>query len=157
MTPDIRRSWVGHDDTQQTTGPAGTPGGHSASSSTPDSATWNSRTAWRGCWSYPDHPVILLDDGLTQVERNAALAHELVHLERGWPCRAPWAEEERVHDEVARRLVPLDQLHRWVVERERSDLNVEVWEVADVWWVPDVVASCALRLLYQRIRVDIPC
>ena len=104
---------------------------------------------------YSDHPVILLHENLTQVERNAALAHELVHLERGWPCRAPWAEEERVHDEVARRLVPLDQLHRWVLERERSDLNVENWEVADVWWVPEPVAERALRILYQRIRADI--
>lgn len=101
---------------------------------------------------YPDHPVILLDDGLTQVERNAALAHELVHLERGWPCRAPWAEEERVHDEVARRLVPLDQLHRWVVEREMADVPVDVWDVAEGWWVPEHVAGRALRLLYGGIR-----
>jgi hypothetical protein len=99
--------------------------------------------------------VILLDERLTQVERNAALAHELVHLERDWPCRADWAEEERVHDEVARRLVPLDVLHRWLVPRELDEAQVEAWHVAEHFHVPEPVAERAVRLLLDQIRRDV--
>ena len=104
---------------------------------------------------YPGRPVIVLDSPLTQVERNAALAHELVHLERGWPCRASWAEEERVHDEVARRLAPLDELHQWVVTRELDEAQIETWMIAEQFHIPDPVAERAMRLLLDRIRRDI--
>lgn len=100
----------------------------------------------------PGQPVIVISRELTQVERNVALAHELVHLERGWPCQAGWAEEQRVLDEVARRLVPLGQLRRWVVERERSELTTEPWQVAEEWHVTDDVAARAMRLLWQDVR-----
>lgn len=104
---------------------------------------------------YPGRPVILLDEGLCQRERNAVLAHELIHLERQWPCGASWAEEERVCDEVARRLVPLDQLHCWVVTRELDEAQVHAWHVAEEWWVPEDVALRALKLLLDSIWSDI--
>jgi hypothetical protein len=99
--------------------------------------------------------VVLIDAGLDQVHRNAALAHELVHLERDWPCRACSREEERVHDEVARRLVPLDTLRRWVVTRELDEAQVEVWHVAERFDVPHHVAERAMRLLLEQLRHDI--
>jgi hypothetical protein len=104
---------------------------------------------------YEDHPVIIIDSRIGQARRNAALAHELVHLEREWPCVASWAEEDRVHDEVARRLVPLDELHRWVVTRELDEAQVEVHHVAVEFDVPEPVAERAVRLLLERIRGDI--
>ena len=105
---------------------------------------------------YPGRPVILLDDGLTQVERNAVLAHELIHLERGGSCAAStWRDEEAVEDEVARRLVPLNELHGWVVTRELDEAQVEVWHVADEFHVPQYVAERAMRLLMCVVREDV--
>lgn len=106
---------------------------------------------------YGDRPAIVLDPSLTQVQRNAALAHELVHLERGGTCAgAGWAEEERVEDEVARRLVPLGELLVWLVKLEQADVRVEPWMVAEEWHVPEPVAERAMRLLVtqQRRRLD---
>lgn len=115
------------------------------------------RMADRLGWSipYPGRPVVLIDERLSQVDKNAVLAHELVHLERDWPCRANWAEEERVHDEVARRLVPRDELHRWLVSRELDEAQVEAWHVAEEFHVPEPVAERAVRLLLDAVRGDI--
>lgn len=58
------------------------------------------------------YPVIALRSGTSAAQRRCTLAHELVHLERGgWDC-GPWAgrEEQLVHAEAARRLVPLGTL-----------------------------------------------
>lgn len=120
----------------------------------PDIEVQFTAMADRDGWSvpYPGRPVILLEERLTQVERNAALAHELVHLERGWPCQASWAEEERVHDEVARRLVPLGRLLRWVVQLERAGETVEPWMAAEEFHVPEHVAERAMRMLLADIR-----
>lgn len=112
---------------------------------------------------YPDARVVIVDDQLTQVERNAALAHELVHLERGIPCRAHdrrWRhlaarEEQAVEDEVARRLVPLDALKDYVVRRESVCERVEPWQVAEDWRVPERVAIRAMQLLYDDINSQI--
>lgn len=105
---------------------------------------------------YGDRPAIVLDPSLTQVERNAALAHELIHLERGGTCAgAGWAEEERVEDEVARRLVPLGELLVWVVKLEQADVRVEPWMVAEEFHVPDAVAERAMRLLMEGTRADL--
>lgn len=58
-----------------------------------------------------DTQHIYLDSQLLQRERNDALAHELTHLARGCPIAGfEDAEERAVNVEVARRLLPLDQL-----------------------------------------------
>ena len=58
-----------------------------------------------------DDGHIYIDTSLLQRERNDALAHELTHLERGRPvARFEDAEERAVNEEVARRLIPLDEL-----------------------------------------------
>lgn len=98
-------------------------------------------------WAPEDLPaVIVLDRGLTQVERNAALAHELVHHERGLVgCRR--VDERGVEDEVARRLVPVDDLAALRAIAELNELTVEAWQVAEDFGVPDAVALRAMRLL----------
>lgn len=107
------------------------------------------RSGWR---------VIQVDYRLPRRERAAVLAHELVHDERGilytdsTPAGLVQTEERIVDDETARRLVPLDDLDRWVCARVRSDLAVGWRDVADEWDVPQEVAGRALRLLEQRVR-----
>jgi Zn-dependent peptidase ImmA (M78 family) len=101
--------------------------------------------------------VIVLDRRLTQVERNAVLAHELVHAERGGICNddevpATWApvvaREERTVDDIAvRRLVPPESLRRWCVTQESVGAHVEPWQVAEEWRVPERVARRALELM----------
>ncbi len=98
---------------------------------------------------------VLLDRSLDQAERNATLAHELVHEERGTlPAGAPdWLvdkEERHVDDEAARRLVPLealDDLHlRAVVHGEQ----IALWEVAKQFGVTEAVAGRAVALWWAE-------
>jgi hypothetical protein len=58
------------------------------------------------------YPVIALRAGTTAAQRRCTLAHELVHLERGVFDCGPWGErvERLVHEEVARRLIGVDEL-----------------------------------------------
>lgn len=101
--------------------------------------------------------VILLDRRLTQAERKAALAHELLHLERGSTshCRnirgalsvEVVREENRIQREVALRLVPLDVLGPAVDRLADLGHGVTALEVAEEFDVPPVVASQALSEL----------
>lgn len=66
-----------------------------------------------------DRAVIVLSPDLGRIERNEVLGHELIHDERR--ITSPSAsdltmerEEAIVRAEVARRLVPLDELHEFV-------------------------------------------
>jgi hypothetical protein len=58
------------------------------------------------------YPVITLRAGTSSAQRRCTLTHELVHLERGVTACGRWAarEENLVHSEVARRLIPLPAL-----------------------------------------------
>src|SRR5690348_12653544 len=60
------------------------------------------------------YPVIVLRAGTSSAQRRCTLTHELVHLERGLRDCGVWAarEELHVHAEVARRLIPIEQLVR---------------------------------------------
>lgn len=95
--------------------------------------------------------TIYLDHRLDAAERNAALAHELIHLERGVPevgcpdlLRAK--EEALVRAETVRRLVPVDELAGWVKARaEVGPVTVDM--VAEEWGVPGYVAETALARL----------
>jgi len=97
--------------------------------------------------------VVVLDDRLGQVERNAVLAHELVHYERGggahyvgqpdtWDAVVA-RDEAAVDNEVARRLVPPDELAAWVAARVEMGECVMAWEIAEEWTVPERVARRA--------------
>ena len=104
-----------------------------------------------------DHAVIVLDPELDGPLRRAVLTHELVHHERGGGPARPGApatldllverDERAVHAEVARRLVPPDQLDRLVAELVAGGGGASVHEVAAHFSVPDDVADCALRQL----------
>lgn len=106
---------------------------------------------------YPGQPVIAMAAGLSQVERNAALAHELVHLERGTHCRATdrrllVREEEAVEDVVADRLVPRVELQEFWVRAEQTGQHVHPHEVAEHFHVPEELAERAMRRLIDRYR-----
>lgn len=103
--------------------------------------------------------VVLIDHRLDRTHRNAALAHELVHDEWGiddhgndshlWsPVRT--RDEQRVDREVARRLVPLDDLEQVVSLAEADGVALEAWEVAEEFDVPIAVAERACGLLRDR-------
>lgn len=96
----------------------------------------------------------MIDRGLSQVERKVALAHELVHHERGPAFSDPqqsdmWAvmtqrEEEAVDRIVAIRLVPPPELREWLVRRDEPTTAADV---AEEFEVTDEVAARALRAL----------
>jgi hypothetical protein len=112
-------------------------------------------------------PTITLARTLDRVERNAVLAHELVHLERGggidfagaprsW--RAVVEREEHIVDrEVARRLVPLQELRRFANARAEAGEAVTVDDVMEEWDVPHWVARDAVEaFLVSRRRATPP-
>lgn len=76
--------------------------------------------------------TIHMDKRLLQAERRSAIAHELVHIERGPVPRDPWLaarEELAVEQETARRLIPLDRLVDALVWAH------DLYEAADELWV----------------------
>ena len=111
-----------------------------------------------GLCEIDDHggTTVTLDVTLAGAERDAVLAHELVHAERGGGIDyvdAPpgWgavvAREERIVDlEVARRLVPAEELARFARARASTGDAVTVDDVMDEWDVPEWVAWDALSL-----------
>lgn len=106
--------------------------------------------------------AIVIDPGLTQIERRCALAHELVHDERGGGCDHEvmpdsWAavvsrEEQRVDDIAVARLVPADDLMRFCVEMETGCVHVTAHHVAEFFHVTASVARRALELQDRRIE-----
>lgn len=99
--------------------------------------------------------VVLIDDRLGLEQRAAALAHELIHEERGiLPAAAPAhvvAKEERlVDDEVARRLVPLDEMLAIAERCDRLDQPCEAWELAEIFGVTEEVARRAVAMLERH-------
>lgn len=106
--------------------------------------------------------AIVLDRRLGRRGRHATLAHELVHHERGhlttmqgmpdlW--RPVVAREELVVDrEVARRLVPLDELAAYCDRMADLGEDVAPWTVAEEFDVTDEVARTALELLTRHER-----
>lgn len=90
--------------------------------------------------------VILIEETLTRRDRNAVLAHELIHAERGGSIDARWMpgtwtaviarEEILVDREVARRLVPLDELAGFVQRHADTNGCVVAADVAEEFDVP---------------------
>ena len=95
--------------------------------------------------------LIVLDRRLRRRARKGALAHELVHVERGigWGAATSatmQVEERVVRRETARRLVPPGMLRRFVDRRVDCE-PVTAGLVADEFDVPVEVAGLALELL----------
>lgn len=107
-----------------------------------------------------DHEAILVSRGLSPAERLAALAHELVHAERGGSghtlgAPATWGaavalEEQRVDRIVAGRLVPHERLIDFVSRRLTAHERVTAADVAEEFGVPVGVAEQAMRLVGER-------
>jgi hypothetical protein len=100
--------------------------------------------------------TVLLDYRLGRVDRNAVLAHELVHDERNilYPASAPTAlvakEEAIVRRITAERLVPLAELATLTARLVDIGEPVHAVTVAEEFDVPFDVAQRALWLLEQR-------
>jgi hypothetical protein len=113
-------------------------------------------------WARGGRAAIIIDPRLRQVERNAVLAHELVHDERGGgaadPCMpASWGpvvarDEAAVDQEVARRLVPPEELAKFCEVLALLDVGVTAREVAEHFDVPESVAGDALRMMPRHRR-----
>lgn len=113
---------------------------------------------------WPDgSAVVVVDDGQGRAEQTVALAHELVHDERGGGCpcsdSAPrsWdavvrQEEHRVADIAACRLVPLDELEALVRRANSLDLPVTTAEVVECFDTTAEVAERALATLWRELR-----
>lgn len=105
---------------------------------------------------------ITLDAGLCQTDRRAALAHELVHDERGilftrsTPIAVIDKEESFVRDETAIRLVPVDILEDFVTWLILDNGSTTWREIAEEFDVPKYVAERALELLQCRSRLRHP-
>ncbi len=105
----------------------------------------------------PGMAFVVIDPALDQRSRRVALAHELIHEERGGGCDAPGLppdldvivarDEADVIREVARRLVPPAALRRLLEQRHGLGLQVEAWEVAEAFEVDDATARSALTAL----------
>lgn len=103
--------------------------------------------------------VILIDTALSRRDRKAALGHELVHHERGGGCPTNEAmppqwdavirrEELVVEAEVARRLVPADELRGMLTRMGASELGgASAADIAEHFDVPEDVAIAAVRQL----------
>ncbi len=108
-------------------------------------------------WPRGERAAIIVDRSLNRLERLEAVAHELVHDEMGGGCEVgdmpvEWdaivgREETRVHNEVARRLVPLEVLAAHRAVAEANDLPADVTDVAEWFDVSERVALRAIELL----------
>lgn len=116
------------------------------------------------CARLGDRVVIVLDQRLSQAERRVTLAHELVHLERDSIDCCFWAqadgkwtglrirEEMAVNREVARRLVPMDQLRPVVTAEVGLGHQVTARLIAERFNVTDRVAHLALEAFILRTK-----
>lgn len=110
----------------------------------------------------PGRTFVVLDPALDRRSRRVALAHELVHEERGGGCDAvalPAAldalvarDEAEVVREVARRLVPAPALVRLIAQRDELHDPVAPWELADAFDVDEATVHVALATLAARAR-----
>lgn len=109
-------------------------------------------------WPIGDRAAIGIRRSLTRRQRRVALAHELRHHLRGggicWFGADPklWTpvmlrEEARIDDEVARWLVPHDQLIAYLDCAEELDGYVSPHQVAEAFNVTDTCAQRSMRLL----------
>lgn len=104
--------------------------------------------------------VVFLDPRLSGRERTAALAHELVHDERGLfmdtgELPPTWKvcvvrEERRVDREVARRLVPLEELIDAARCADDFGYPVTAAEIAEEFGAPLWVAELAMEMVQHE-------
>lgn len=89
---------------------------------------------------------ITIDHQQLQRERRATLTHELIHIREGHDGHCNEAVERRIEREVARTLIPIEQLVDaacWA--RSRSELAEELW-------VDDRILNVRLETLHPAER-----
>jgi hypothetical protein len=113
----------------------------------------------RGAWlRHPSRTEIVLSASSSRIERNAGLAHELVHDERGidltpaCPPAVRAKEEAIVRAITADRLVPLADLMELVEASTSIGVPVDAALVAREFEVPLDVAQTALERARLRRR-----
>ena len=96
-----------------------------------------------------DGTTVWMHDRLLQTERRCAIAHELVHIERGTRC-VDDAEEQRVRRITAQRLIDTADLVRAVQWANTVE------EAADELWVTPAVLTDRLTGLspVERSMID---
>ena len=96
-----------------------------------------------------DGTTVWMHDRLLQTERRCAIAHELVHIERGTRC-VDDAEEQRVRRITAQRLIDTAELVRAVQWADTVE------EAADELWVTPAVLADRLTGLspVERAMID---
>lgn len=107
-----------------------------------------------------DRAAIIISSGLSRRERRVALAHELVHDDRDGGCDHPgmpkaWLavvtrDEDAVDDEVAARLVPIDELAEFCSRQVGLGHGVTAAAVAEHFDVTEQVAARAVKLWVDR-------
>lgn len=100
-------------------------------------------------WGYTRGERITLAATLLQTERRCTLAHELEHIRRGHDGCQDERVEADVHQVVARRLIPLEDLLdalRWA----RS-----LHELADELWVDEDTVTARLTHLHPSERAKV--
>lgn len=83
--------------------------------------------------------TIVVNRSLGWVERRATVTHEMRHRKRG-VCGCRRIDERGIDDEVARLLIPDDDINAMFDIAVTNDLTVEVHQVADRYDVPERVA-----------------
>lgn len=114
------------------------------------------RTGGAIYWPEDGWAAILIDPSVNRRDRRSLLAHELIHDEWGGGCShegmpETWRavvcrHENYVQAEVARRLVPLDDLLSFCKSRAELGEGVELHDVSEEF---DVSESVALTALHQ--------
>lgn len=102
-----------------------------------------------GVWGYTRGDLITLDATMLQDERRCTLEHELEHIRRGHVGCQPAAVEAHVHQTVARRLIPFDDL----LDALRWARNIH--ELADELWVDEGTVTTRLAHLHPSERTKI--
>lgn len=119
---------------------------------------WHPIAPLRGAWM-PAERVILIDDGISTVERRCALAHEIAHIDTGDQptdlCFFARRQETAADRLAARRLVDVHELAsvvRWCRDprevAEQLDVTLEVLALRGAMMHPaergliDLVLSC---------------
>lgn len=108
-------------------------------------------------WPAGDWAIILIDKTRPRRVRKALLGHELLHHARGgspaYPGMPPmWRDlvardEGAVRWELARRMVPRDELVRVVDVVNELGEGWMAWEVGEFFDCPDEVAADAVKML----------
>lgn len=97
-----------------------------------------------------DRRTVTLTTGMTQAQRRATIAHEVVHAERGSVPRWMQAREESHVDQIAAR-----RLIEWPALLDACRWARTLEELAEELWVDEATAECRLQHLHPSERTKL--